>query len=68
MFVVFVFVRIERAGVSIYSKQRRHWLWRVLRKHATGSGAFETRHYQWRVLIRIFEIISFSLLFLIILI
>jgi hypothetical protein len=40
MFVVFVFVRIERAGVNIYSKQKRHWLWRVLRKRVTASGAF----------------------------
>jgi hypothetical protein len=40
MFVVFVFVRIERAGIGIYNKQRRHWPWRVLRKHATTSGAF----------------------------
>jgi hypothetical protein len=40
MFVVFMVVRIERAGVSIYSKQRRHWLWRVLRKRATVSDAF----------------------------
>jgi hypothetical protein len=28
----------------------------------------ETRHWQWRVAIRIFEIVRFSLLFLIILI
>jgi hypothetical protein len=41
MFVVFVFVRIERSGIGIYSKQRRHWQWRVLRKRATASGAFE---------------------------
>jgi hypothetical protein len=40
MFVVFVFVRIERAGIDIYSKQKRHWLWRVLRKRATASDAF----------------------------
>jgi hypothetical protein len=40
MFVVFLFVRIERAGIGIYSKQKRHWSWRVLRKRATGSGAF----------------------------
>jgi hypothetical protein len=39
MFVVFVFVRIERAGIGIYSKQKRHWPWRVLRKRATASGA-----------------------------
>jgi hypothetical protein len=78
MFVVFVFVRIERAGIGIYSKQKRHCPWRVLRKpatvsgafgkNATGSGAFQTRHYRWRVVIRIFELIRFSLLFLIILI
>jgi hypothetical protein len=75
---VFVFVRIERAGIGIYSKQKRHWSWRVLRKRATASGAFgkdatrsgafQTRHYQWRVVIRIFELICFSLLFLIIII
>jgi hypothetical protein len=78
MFVVFMFVRIERAGIGIYSKQKRHWPLRVLRKratssgtfskNATGSGALETRHYQWRVVIRIFELICFSLLFLILLI
>jgi hypothetical protein len=41
-------------------------------KPVTGSGAFcknnKTRHWQWRAAIRIFEILRFSLLFLIILI
>jgi hypothetical protein len=40
MFVVFVFVRIERVGCGIYSKQRRHRQWCVLRKRVTGSGTF----------------------------
>jgi hypothetical protein len=56
MFAVFVFVRIERAGCGIYSKQTRHWQWRVC----------ERRHWQWRAAIPIFKIPRFSLLFLII--
>jgi hypothetical protein len=40
----------------------------VWTKRATGSGAFRLRHWQWRAAIRIFEILYFSLLFLIILI
>jgi hypothetical protein len=36
--------------------------------HATVSGAFRPRHCQWRAAIRIFEILRFSLLFLIIII
>jgi hypothetical protein len=56
----------------------------IFTKHATDSGAFasyiyktwaslargldETRYWQWRAVIRIFEILRFSLLFLIILI
>jgi hypothetical protein len=44
----------------------------IISKRATVSGAFcknnETSHWQWRVAIRIFEILRFSFLFLIILI
>jgi hypothetical protein len=37
-------------------------------KRVTDSGAFRLRHWQWRAVIRIFEILRFSLLFSIILI
>jgi hypothetical protein len=37
-------------------------------KCATASGAFRPRPCQWRAAIRIFEILRFSLFFLIILI
>jgi hypothetical protein len=40
----------------------------VWRKRATDSDAFRPRHWQWRAAIRIFEILRFSLLFLIIII
>jgi hypothetical protein len=53
----------QRLSISI----RGVWTKRVI-----GSGAFhknnETHHWQWRATIRIFEILQFSFLFLIIII
>jgi hypothetical protein len=40
----------------------------VWTKYVTGSDAFRPYHWQWCTIIRIFEILRFSLLFLIILI
>jgi hypothetical protein len=41
---------------------------RIWTKHVTGSGTFRPHHWQWRTIIRIFKILRFLLLFLIILI
>jgi hypothetical protein len=67
---VFPYLYETRDAFASYIYKMRSHLRGVWTKRA--SGAFpknnETRHCQWRAAIRIFEILRFSLLFLIILI
>jgi hypothetical protein len=76
-FQIYEWQRSTGSDAFHYFYETRHWQWRVCFLYIQNAqrlsislarGLDETRHWQWRAAIRIFEILQFSLLFLIILI